>query len=212
MPTVSPAPFVPFWGHDDDGNPLSGGKLYAFDAGTDTPKATYHDPAGTTLNAQPVTLDDAGYSDIYLLAGQSYKLQLTDAAGVQQWLVDQVVAPGPGGAASTAPTNVQAVPGSAPLVAVAAWQPGWRQIGVTALVTQAFGTSAGLQQLAIGDAVQFDRWGYCAVALSSTTDASDFLTGDSLWTPMAMDILITPVGGAFDAVGQVELVLHYTVL
>ena len=212
MPVVSPIPWIPARYFDDDGDPLSGGKLYAFDAGTDTPKATYHDPAGTTLNAFPVVADDAGYMDVYLLAGQSYKLRLDAANGVQQWLVDQVVPPGTGGAFTTPPILLQAVPGTAPLVAPAAWQPGWRQIGVTATVTQAFGSSQGLFQLAIGDAVQYDRWGYCHTALGSTTDASDFLTGDSPWTSQAMDILLTPIEGGMDSVGQIALVLHYSVL
>ena len=212
MPTVSPVPWIPARYFDDDGDPLAGGKLYAYAAGTDSPLATYHDPAGTVQNAFPVVADDAGYMDVYLLSGQSYKLRLDSAIGVQQWLVDQVVAPGSGGAFTTPPIVLQAVPGSAPLVAPAAWQPGWRQIGVTAIVTQAFGQSQGLTQLAIGDAVQYDRWGYCEPALDSTTDARDFLTGDSPWTAQAMDLIIIPVGGAFDAVGQVELTLHYRTL
>ena len=212
MPLVSPVPAVPYRQFNEDGHPLAGGQFFAFAAGTDTPQATYHDPAGTVQNPHPVILDDSGYSDIYLLSGQSYKLVQNDATGVQQWLADQVVAPGPGGAATSSPIVVHAVSGASQLVAPAAWQPGWRQIGVTARVTQAFGTSQGLTQLAIGDAVQFDRWGNCDVSLHSTTDASDFLTGDSPWTAQAMDLIITGIGGAFDAVGQVELVLHYAVL
>ena len=212
MPTVSPLPWIPARYFDEQGDPLAGGKLYAYAAGTDTPQATYHDPAGTTLNAFPVVADDAGYMDVYLISGASYKLQLTDGDGVQQWTADQVVPPGTGsgGAFTTAPIVLQAVPGPAPLLAPAAWQPGWRQIGVTARVTQAFGQSQGLQQLAIGDAVQFDRWGYCAASLDAQTTAADFLTGDSPWTSVPTDVLVTPIAGAFDSAGQLELTLWYS--
>ena len=125
---------------------------------------------------------------------------------------NQVVPPGSGsgGAFTTAPIVLQAVPGTAPLFAPAAWQPGWRQIGVTARVTQAFGQSQGLQQLAIGDAVQFDRWGYCAPTLDAQTTAADFLTGDSPWTAQPMDVLVTPFAGAFDSAGTIELTLWYS--
>ena len=212
MPLVSPPPYVPWRQFDDNGDPLAGGLFYAYDAGTDTPKATYHDPAGTTLNPHPVVLDDAGYANIYLISGASYKLVQQDAGGVQLWEVDQVVPPGQGGAAQAAPFLLTAIPGGAPLVHAAAWQPGWRQIGVTARVTMSFGTSQGLQELAIGDAVQFDRWGYCGLSAGSTTEASDFLTGDSPWTATAQDVLVTPVGGAFDSAGALELTLYYFTL
>ena len=212
MPTVSPLPWIPARYFDDNGDPLEGGKLYAFLAGTDTPQATYHDPAGTVQNPHPVVADDAGYMDVYLISGASYKLRLDSATDVQQWTADQVVPPGTGsgGAFTTAPIVLQAVPGAQSLVAPAAWQPGWRQIGVTARVTQAFGQSQGLQSLAIGDAVQFDRWGYCAPTLDAQTTAADFLTGDSPWTSVPTDVLVTPFAGAFDSAGQLELTLWYS--
>lgn len=212
MPLVSPVPYVPYRAFDDDGDPLAGGLFYAYAAGTDTPLSTYHDPAGTTLNPHPVALDDAGYAPIYLLSGAVYKLRLTDAMGVQQWLVDGVRAPGAGGAFTTAPLTLQAVPGVAPLVAAGVWQPDWRQIGATIEVTQAFGTSAGLTHLAIGDLDQFDRWGLAALALGTRTRARDFRSGHSPWTPALADVLVTPVGGSFDSTGQLRLTLHYLVL
>ena len=45
---------------DNNGNPLSGGKLYTYAAGTTTPQATYASAAGSTLNTNPIILDAAG--------------------------------------------------------------------------------------------------------------------------------------------------------
>lgn len=49
-----------------DGNPLSGGKVYTYAAGTTTPKATYTTSSGAVANSNPVILDAEGYADIWL--------------------------------------------------------------------------------------------------------------------------------------------------
>lgn len=71
---VTVAPFVTpaqqFF--DNNGNPLAGGKVCTFAAGTTTPLASYSDN-GITLNANPVVLDSAGRGVIYLTAA-SYKI------------------------------------------------------------------------------------------------------------------------------------------
>ena len=55
-----------FTGLDNDGNPLSGGKVYFYSAGTSTPLDTYTSSALTSANANPVVLDSAGRATIYL--------------------------------------------------------------------------------------------------------------------------------------------------
>lgn len=45
---------------DNNGNPLSGGKLYSYAAGTTTPLATYTSRDGLTPNTNPIILDAAG--------------------------------------------------------------------------------------------------------------------------------------------------------
>jgi len=71
--------FVQFF--DDNGNPLSGGRLYTYDAGGTTPKATYSDAAGTVLNANPVVLDAAGRATVFL-DGTTYRFDLKTAGDV----------------------------------------------------------------------------------------------------------------------------------
>jgi len=56
--------FVQFF--DDNGNPLSGGRLYTYDAGGTTPKATYTDAADSIVNAKPDVLDAAGRVTVFL--------------------------------------------------------------------------------------------------------------------------------------------------
>jgi hypothetical protein len=45
---------------DNNGVVLAGGKLYTYDAGTTTLRATYTDSTGATPNSNPIVLDSAG--------------------------------------------------------------------------------------------------------------------------------------------------------
>ena len=65
---------------DANGNPLSGGKLYAYSAGTTTPKATYTTAAATVENAHPIVLDSAGRATLFIEG--SYRFDLYDANDV----------------------------------------------------------------------------------------------------------------------------------
>ncbi|MCC6772636.1 MAG: hypothetical protein IT360_15685 [Gemmatimonadaceae bacterium] len=85
---------VPFTGFDDDGDPVPGGKLYTYAAGTSTPLATYSDAALTVANANPVVLDAAGRATIFAQP-TSYKLTLKNASDVELWTRDNVVAYAP---------------------------------------------------------------------------------------------------------------------
>ena len=86
MPILLPQP--KFHATDDDGNPLVGGKLYAYVAGTSTPKDTYTDYGLGTANTNPVILDARGECDLW--GDGNYKLTLTDANDVQIWSVDNI--------------------------------------------------------------------------------------------------------------------------
>jgi hypothetical protein len=76
---------------DSNGNPLAGGKLHTYQAGTTTPQATYTDQGGGTESANPIVLDASGEASMWLDPELSYKFVLTDSYDVTQWTVDNVV-------------------------------------------------------------------------------------------------------------------------
>lgn len=77
---------------DENGNPLAGGKLYSYEAGTTTPKATYSDQEGLVPNTNPVILNANGEANIYINA-EKYKFVLKDMDDVLQYTVDDVTLP-----------------------------------------------------------------------------------------------------------------------
>jgi len=87
MATIAPQPKLQFF--DANGDPLVGGKLYSYIAGTTTPQATYTDESGATANTNPVILDSRGEASVWFGAG-TYKLKLTTAADVDVWTVDNI--------------------------------------------------------------------------------------------------------------------------
>jgi len=91
---LSPLPKQQFL--DNNGNPLVGGKLFAYIAGTSTKQATYVDSAGVTQNANPVILDFRGEANVWLPPNVGYKFVLapandTDPPGNPFWSVDNVI-------------------------------------------------------------------------------------------------------------------------
>jgi hypothetical protein len=84
-----PIPTLRFREFDANGDPLSGGKVYTYLAGTTIPLATYTDPSEETPNTNPVILDSEGYADIYL-GDASYKFVVTDADDVVRYTRDNI--------------------------------------------------------------------------------------------------------------------------
>jgi len=84
---------------DDNGNPLSGGLLYTYEAGTATPLATYTDSNGNVANANPIVLDAAGRVpyQVWLNPAYSYKFILKTSLLLTVWTEDNV--PGYGSSA-----------------------------------------------------------------------------------------------------------------
>lgn len=66
---------------DDNGRPLTGGKVWTYESGTTTPKATYVDPDGGAKNTNPIILDEAGRANIYLDDG-AYRVRVLSADDV----------------------------------------------------------------------------------------------------------------------------------
>lgn len=72
---------------DANGRPLSGGKVYFYAVGTNTPKDSFQDDQLTILNTNPVILNARGEASIY--GSGAYRQVLRDASDVLIW--DQVV-------------------------------------------------------------------------------------------------------------------------
>lgn len=89
---LSPLPIQKFF--DQDGRPLSGGKLFSYVAGSATKIATYTD-AGGALNTNPIILDFRGECRLWIDPDLSYKFTLapandTDPPGNPIWTVDNI--------------------------------------------------------------------------------------------------------------------------
>jgi len=91
MAALTPVPKIQFF--TANGEPLVGGKLYSYAAGTTTPLVTYTDQAGTSANTNPVILDSRGEASVWLGTGP-YKLRLTSATDVDIWTVDDIYSEG----------------------------------------------------------------------------------------------------------------------
>lgn len=74
------------------GLPLSGGKLYTYQAGSSTPLATYTSVDGTIANANPIILGSDGKlpAELWLTYGYNYKLVLKDSADVSIATYDNI--------------------------------------------------------------------------------------------------------------------------
>lgn len=87
---LTPCPRLQFV--DANGDPISGGKVYTYVAGTTTPLATYTDYTGATANANPVILDTSGRAAIWLTQGSSYKFVIKTSADVTVYTEDGISA------------------------------------------------------------------------------------------------------------------------
>lgn len=84
---------------DNNGTPLSGGKLYTYAAGTTTPQTTYTTSAGSVARTNPIVLDSAGRvgdgGEIWLTA-QNYKFILKTSLDVTLATYDNITGQGVG--------------------------------------------------------------------------------------------------------------------
>ena len=93
--SVTPSPIGGFAGQffDNNGQPLSGGQIFTYAAGTTTPQATYTSVNGLTPHTNPIVLDSAGRvpgGEIWLTSGLSYKFALTTSTGILIGTYDNV--------------------------------------------------------------------------------------------------------------------------
>ena len=65
---------------DDNGNPLVGGELFTYIAGSNTPTPTFTDATGTVENTNPVILDSRGEAHVWISDEMVYKFVLREPA------------------------------------------------------------------------------------------------------------------------------------
>ena len=85
--SLSPTPKLQFF--DANGDPLAGGLLYTYAAGSTTPLTTYTDSTGVSANTNPIVLDSRGEANVWLGAA-IYKFALYSATNVLIWTVDNI--------------------------------------------------------------------------------------------------------------------------
>lgn len=79
---------------DNNGNPLSGGRILTYAAGTTTPQTTYTSANGATPHSNPIILDAAGRvpgGEIWLTDGLQYKFILQTSTSVQIGSYDNII-------------------------------------------------------------------------------------------------------------------------
>lgn len=81
---------------DNQGRPLTGGKLFTYAAGTSTKLASYVNSAGVSTNSNPILLDYRGECNLWVPPNVSYKYVLSPANDTDPptnpiWTVDNVV-------------------------------------------------------------------------------------------------------------------------
>lgn len=89
------APIINDQQEDANGNPLIGGKIFVYFAGTSTFATTYNDKDGLPAhaNTNPIILNSLGVNNqgpVWLVGGASYKYVIQDSAGVLQRTIDNV--------------------------------------------------------------------------------------------------------------------------
>jgi hypothetical protein len=80
---------------DEDGNPLAGGKVYSYEAGTSTAAPLYTDVDYFIPYSNPIILGDDGRpSGAVFMLPQGYKIEVYDADDVLQYTLDDISDPG----------------------------------------------------------------------------------------------------------------------
>jgi hypothetical protein len=88
MPTTSLMPLPKQQFLSAVGAPLVGGSIYTYAAGTNNPKATYTDSAGTVPQANPIPLNARGEPNSPIYWSGAYKVEVRDLLGNVVYTVD----------------------------------------------------------------------------------------------------------------------------
>lgn len=196
---------------DNAGNPLAGGQIFTFVAGTTTPRAAYSDSTAQTPLSNPIILDSAGriINGIWLLG--SYRLRIDDAQSNTLMTLDGVGGLGAQIAVPAVAETTVVVPNGQGVVVVSGIVPAnARTNGVYTRNLVALGNSQGLTGIDIGSHGVDTRWGRnIGIALDVRNSLGDFGLGESPVSSQAQDVLIIARGGLFDGSGQIQVYVDY---
>jgi len=95
MPSVTLSPLAVQSFRDNNGNPLAGGQLFTYKAGSSTKTATYTDSTGSVTNTNPVILNARGEAPVWIPPNTGFKFVLasatdTDPPSAPIWTVDNI--------------------------------------------------------------------------------------------------------------------------
>lgn len=205
-------PFPLFRAFDGNGDPLAGGQLQTWIAGTTTPKATFTDQGGGTPNTNPVILNANGEADVWLATDSLYRMELRSSVGVLQWdrdnIGEQILSP-----------QIATAYGIGSQVVRLTSQAGDTQLKATAIipantvlisgmiyVETTFGNGQGLTGLSVGTESAPERYGRglprTATAKSGPADYRNYVLEP---TVSAIDLLVSAETGPFDGTGSLLL-------
>lgn len=197
---------------DDNGVPLTGGKLYIYAAGTTTPATTYTTSAGNVANANPIVLDAAGRvsAEIWITEGTSCKFILKTSADVQIWSHDNIQGAGDFSAAITAVyTNLantsDVAKGDALIGFKQSTSAGVMSTAVARTVHEKFQSYVDVKDFgAAGDGVQDDT-NYIQNALNSvsSTNGGRILIPDGVYK--VTDVLLMKSNTVLEFVGSIKV-------
>lgn len=209
-----PIPWVKTQFLDANGDPLAGGKVYTFEAGTSTPKVSYTDQTAGTPNANPVILDAAGRADIWL-QGSAYKIRVDDADDTTLYTVDNipatsVFAGSPVSTRQTANATLACTDNASVLTASSIVPANARLCNVYVHNVVAPGTSKSLSGYDVGSHGVQDRWGAnVALTLDKKTTQGDHTLSEEPKSASAQDVSIYSRGGTFDGTGSIYVLAEY---
>lgn len=157
---------------------------------------------------------DAGGDSLAMVVGGTAALVVTESGLINTFAFDA----GDNGAEQVgALTSLKSVSVSIPGVAAATLTAasiipaGAFVVGITGRIETTFGNGSGLTAFNIGDGVTATRWG-TSIALTGDTTVSPADADANIafgHFPAANDIVLTSITGDFEAVGTMDIIVHY---
>jgi len=176
-------------------------------AGTATLAALFTDVGGVTPLANPFTNNGTyGTADFYVEEG-TYDLTFVKTSYTFQSLLNWTI----GAPLLRTITTVPSINGAALLSATDAIPAGARVYGVFVTNTVAFGATGGLTGYNVGDGTTVDMWGANVLTLGAETEQTGFHSGNVPIYPTATTVVLSALGGLFDATGSAQVEVVYAI-